>query len=74
MPGEGNCFLADAFHQIAVRGEHVGVMIDDVAAEFGSHTAFRECHADGGGDALTERPRGGLDSRRHEIFRMTWRD
>ena len=37
MAGEGNGFLADAFHQAAVAGDHVGVVVDDVAAEL--HTA-----------------------------------
>ena len=31
MAGERDRFLADAFHQVAVGGEHIGVVIDDVA-------------------------------------------
>ena len=33
MAGERDGFLADAFHQVAVGGEHVGLVIDDLAAE-----------------------------------------
>ncbi|CEG09407.1 hypothetical protein BN961_02833 [Afipia felis] len=40
-------FLADAFHQVAIGGEHVGGVIDDVAAELGREVTLRERHADG---------------------------
>ena len=32
VTGEGGGFAADALHQVAVAGEHVGVVIDDVGA------------------------------------------
>ncbi len=70
MSGESDGFLADAFHQVAVGGEHVGVVIDDVAAEFRRHVAFRQRHTDCGGNALTERTGSGLDAWRDEVFRM----
>ena len=41
MAGERDRFLADAFHQVAVGGEHVGVMVDDVAAELAQRDAAR---------------------------------
>jgi len=31
-----NRLLRDAFHQVAVGGEHVGVVVDDAAAEHGA--------------------------------------
>ena len=33
MPGKRDRLLADALHQVAVGGEHVGSVVDDVAAE-----------------------------------------
>ena len=36
MAGERDGLLADAFHQVAVGGEHVGLVIDDRVAELGS--------------------------------------
>ena len=51
MAGDGDRLLADALHQVAVRGEHVGVMVDHVA-EFGRQHPFGERHPDGGGEPL----------------------
>ena len=64
MPGERDRFLADAFHQVAVGGEHIGVVIDDVAPNSAREMPFGDRHADGVGEALAERAGGGLDARR----------
>ena len=69
MPGERDRLLADAFHQVAVGGEHVGRVIDDVAAELGGEMPLGDRHADRIGQALAERPGGGLDAGRVAVFR-----
>ena len=74
MAGERNGFLRNAFHQVAVGGEHIRLVIDDGVAEHGCHVAFRHRHADGIGEALAERAGGGLDAGGVAIFRMTGRD
>ncbi len=71
MPGQRDRFLRHPFHQIAVGAEHIGVMVDDLLAEFGDHHFFREREADRGRDALAERPRRGLDALGMEVFRMS---
>ena len=63
MAGERDRLLADAFHQVAVGGEHVGAMIDDVLAELGGEMPLGDRHADRVGEALAERAGGGLDAR-----------
>ena len=64
MAGERDRLLADAFHQVAVGGEHVGRVIDDVVAELGREMPLGDRHADGIAEALAERAGGGLDARR----------
>ena len=70
VPGEGDRLLADAFHEIAVGGQHVGVVVDEIVAELGVEHALGEGHADGRGEPLAERPGGGLDAGRHEVLRV----
>ena len=70
MASQRNGLLADAFHQVAVGGEHEGRVIDDVLAELCGEVALGDCHPDRGGDALAERTGRRLDARRDEIFRM----
>ena len=41
MAGERDRLLADALHQVAVAGDHVGAMVDDVVAELGRSAAAR---------------------------------
>ena len=73
MAGERDRLLADAFHQVAVGGEHIGAMVDDVVAEHRREMRFGDRHADGVGEALAERPGRGLDAGRVAVFRMTRR-
>ena len=73
VAGERDRLLADAFHQVAVGGEHVGVVIDDVA-ELGGEMALGDRHADRVGEPLAERAGRGLQPGRHEILRMARRD
>ena len=74
VPGKRDRLLADAFHQVAVGGEHVGVVIDDVAAEERRQVAFGDRHADRIGEPLAERPGGGLDAGRVAVFGMAGRE
>ena len=73
VPGHRDRFLRHAFHQVAVGGEHVGVMADHLLAEFGGQHLFRQRHADRGGDALAERAGGGLDALGVEVLGMARR-
>ena len=41
VAGERDRLLADAFHQVAVGGEHVGAVVDDVVAELGGEMRAR---------------------------------
>ena len=74
MPGERDGLLADAFHQIAVGAEHVGVVIDEFATEDRGEMPLRERHADRIAKPLAERPGGGFDARRVAVLRMSGRE
>jgi hypothetical protein len=68
--------VADAFHQAAVAGEGVGVVVDDgvaVAVELAGEQLLGERHADRIGEALAERAGGGLDRRGDAVFRVARR-
>ena len=74
--GERACFVRDPFHQAAIAGEDVSVMIDDVmafAVELRSKHALGDRHAHCVRKALPERTRRRLDARGQTVFRMTWR-
>ena len=62
MAGERDRLLADAFHQAAVAGDDIGVVIDDAVAEPRVEQPLRQRHADGVGEALAERTGGRLDA------------
>ena len=70
VPGHGNGFVADAFHQAAVTGDDICMVIDQGVAEARVMQPFRQRHADGGGDTLPERPGRRLDPRRVAVFGM----
>ena len=74
MPGERDGFLADAFHQVAVGGEHVGRVIDDGAAEHGGEVPLRDRHADRIGKTLAERAGGGFDAGGVAVLRVSGRE
>ena len=52
MPGQADGFVADAFHQVAVRGDDIGLVADELVAEAGVQQPFGQRHADGIGNAL----------------------
>ena len=68
--------MADAFHQAAIAEEHKGVVVNDIQTglvKLRCQQRLGQRHADGIGDALTKRTRGGLDARRDIDFRMSRR-
>gem|GEM_PF-1404837 len=73
VAGKGRGFVADAFHQVAVARQHVGVMVDQVVAEAGVEMALGERHADGRRQALAQRSGGRLDPGRVFVLRMARR-
>ena len=70
MTGQRGGLVADAFHQVAVAGDDIGGVIDQPGAETRGQQALAQGHADGGRDALAERPGGGLDAGGEAVFRM----
>jgi len=73
MSGERDRFLADAFHQVAVGGKHVGEVINNVAAERRGEMALGDRHADSIAKPLTKRSSRGLDPGSVPVFRMARR-
>ncbi len=65
--------MADAFHQVAVAGDDIGIVIDQIVAEAGVQDTLRQRHADRGGDALAERAGRRLDAAGLQHFRMARR-
>ena len=68
MARERDRLLADAFHEVAIGGDDIGAVIDDVGAEFRRQMALRDRHADRIGEALAERPGGGFDARHMAVL------
>jgi hypothetical protein len=66
-----------AFHQVAVGGQHIGVMIDDwesFPVKPGCQQSLGQRHADRIAEALPQRPGGRFDAARRIVFRVTGRD
>ena len=73
VAGERGGLGRDALLEVAVGGDHVRVVVDDVvtlAVEALGQHALGERHADGGRDALPERPGRGLDTGRVAVLRV----
>ena len=70
MAGQRDRFVADAFHQIAVAGDDIGLVVDQIVAEAGIEDALGQRHAHGIGDALAQGAGGGLDAGQMAIFGM----
>ncbi len=73
VSGQGRRFVADAFHQAAIAGDHIGVVVDEPVAEAGGEVALGQRHADRVGQPLAERPGRGLDPERMTVFGMARR-
>ena len=72
MAGDGDRLLADPLHEIAVGGQHVGAMVDDVA-ELGGEHPLGQRHADRHAETLAQRAGGRLDADRMPVFGMARR-
>ena len=68
--GQADRFVADTLHQATVAGHNPGAVVDQSVAEAGVDVALRHSHADGRGQALAQRPGGGLDARGVAVLRM----
>ncbi len=67
---QGDGFLGNAFHQAAVAGQHIGLVIDEVIAEAGGQVALGNGKAHGIGKALAQGPGGGFNAGGMAIFRV----
>ena len=70
MARQRNRFLRNAFHQIAVGGQHIGIMIDQILTETGIEHPLGQSHADRGGNALSQWTGGHFDARRVAMLGM----
>ncbi len=68
MASQRDGFMADAFHQIAVRRHHIGFVMDQVIAEARVQNALGQRHAHRIAQTLTQRAGGRLDPRGMAIF------
>ena len=65
MPASEACFVGDAFHQVAVAAERIGVVVDDLVSRLVVHRGqvfLGDGHADRHADALAERAGGHFDA------------
>src|SRR3546814_5231992 len=74
VAGKADSLVADAFHQVAVRGDDIGVVIDDIRAKTRRLQTFGKRHAYGGRNALAERAGRRLDTQRMAVFGVARRD
>ena len=70
MARQPDRLMADAFFQVAIGGDDIGLVIDQFAAEARLEMAFGHRHADGVAEALAQRAGGGLDAGGVAIFGM----
>ena len=70
VPGQRAGLGGDALLEVAVGGDHVRVVADHLLVEAGGEQALAQRHADGGRDALAERPGGRLDAGRVAVLGM----
>ena len=76
MAGERARLGRDALLEVAVGGDHEGVVVDDLVAgavEARGQHALGERHADGVGDALAERAGRDLDAGRVAVLGVAGR-
>src|ERR1700733_355159 len=72
MAGDADRLVAYAFHQVAVGGEDVSVVINDSGKARGQH-ALRNRHADRGRNPLPQRAGRRLNTRSAPVFRVPGR-
>ena len=74
MARQADRLLADALLQAAVAQHDPGAVIDQITAELSGQRAFRQRHANGGGQALAQGAGRGLDALGMAVFRMAGGD
>ena len=72
MAGDADRLLAHAFHQVAVGGDDIGMVVDDAGETRGQHP-LRDRHADRGRNPLPERAGRRLNARSAPVFRVPGR-
>ena len=70
VSGQADGFLADAFHQVAVAGDDIGLVVDQAVAEAGVEDALGQRETHRIGDTLAQRAGGGLDARQVAMLGM----
>ncbi len=68
MPTQRDRFMAEALHQAAIAGNHVGEVIDQRVAKACIEQPLGQRHADCGGDPLPQWLSRGLDTRGMAVF------
>ncbi len=68
IASEPDGFVIDAFHQVAVAGDDVGAVIDDIVAINRVQVPLGDGHSDRHREALPKRPGRDFDSRKLEIL------
>ena len=71
MPRDAGSLISDAFHEIAVRDDAEGAMVNDVVIRLvvrRGEVRFGNSQADAICEALAQRTRGQLDAGRQPIF------
>ena len=71
MSGQADCFLADAFHQAAITGEAIGMVVDKIIAKLVCQFALCHRHANRIGNALPQRASCCFDACSVAIFGVT---
>ena len=74
MSGHRCSFVADPFHQAAITGNHIGIVINKIGAECGGEVAFSHRHANRIGKPLAERAGGRFNAAGMTKFRVTGGD
>ena len=73
VAGERGGLRGDAFHQAAVAGDDVGVVVAQICAIFFAKPSLGDRHADAVGEALAQRTRRRLDAGRVAALRVARR-
>ena len=77
MPGDGGGFHGDAFHDVTIGDDGVGVVVDHLVAGAvvgGGQEMLGDGHADGVAEPLPQRSGGDFDAGSKPVFRVARRD
>src|SRR2546423_2659498 len=75
VTGEGRRFVGHPFHHVAIAGDEIRVMVENLllAIEDRGHVRLADRHANRVSDSLPERAGSGFDAGCVTVLRMTWR-